>query len=301
MVIRILQYCPTSAMIFLFFITLTSTYANRIPEFETSRLKGTGGAGVGSLLIDESSVLNPAPLAFFNMGSLYFQKVSGESTLLESNSISNNDQMAVIASDSKGEVKGSLSYLKYSYRNSKRKRLAASLAKRAGPKSAFGITYRQTDDQIFRGSLAQSEEKYRQTVFGATHSINETFKIGVVVIDPLKVKPQDTRGIIGLQYVIQDYISFMLDGGADYSDELSKTALWKAAVQIKFLNDFYLRFGTFNDKGLANKGSGAGFSWIQPRLAFDIAVKNTSVLENEELVQNSEKIKETSLSMSYRF
>lgn len=93
----------------------------------------------------------------------------------------------------------------------------------------------------------------------------------------------------------------MFDAGADYNQDLSKTATWKAATQIKLFSDFYARFGAFNDKGLKQKGSGVGIGWLQPRLVLELALKNTELLESEELNQTGEDIKETSFSLSYRF
>ena len=47
----------------------------RVRNFETARLKSTAGAGVGSVLMDESTILNPAPIAFFNVSSVYVARI----------------------------------------------------------------------------------------------------------------------------------------------------------------------------------------------------------------------------------
>ena len=52
-------------------------------NFETTRLKSTAGAGVASLLIDESTILNPAPMAFFNLASFYIQRSDQKTSTTE--------------------------------------------------------------------------------------------------------------------------------------------------------------------------------------------------------------------------
>ncbi len=281
--------------------------ANKIPDFETTRLKSTGGAGVASILMDEATILNPAPLTFFQNGSFYFQKSNSQINRTPNDLNQNapitqkNDQLSFIASDAKGNLNGSISYIKQEHRYSERKRFSASLAYPTGKKSSFGIAYRHTKEALSTDNINFKNSTYKQTTFGVIHALNSSFTIGMVVIDPFKKRPEETRSLIGIQYVYQDFISLMLDGGADYSDKLDKTALWKAAVQIKLLQDFYLRTGAFEDQGKREKGTGIGLGWIQPRLVINFALKNTDVLENKENFQNPEEIKETSFSLSYRF
>lgn len=288
----------------LIFLVCYNAYAlNKIPEFETTRLKSTAGTGVGSVLMDEATILNPAPLAFFNVGSFYLQKSGADSTLGdgESKSLGESDTVSFIASDSKGRVNGSISYTKKTHRFSDRKRWGVSFSSPVGDKSALGVSYRITTDNLSENGISYSEEKYKQTVFGVTHALTSDFTMGLVFVDPFKAKPEDTQALIGFQYLYKDFISLMFDSGADYNQPLSETILYRGAIQAKIFKDFYLRAGTFNDKGKASKGSGAGVGWVQPRLVLDFGIKNTKLLEDEKLAQTSEEIKETSFSLSYRF
>ena len=290
------------------FLLAGAAWANYpLPDIETTRLKSTAGAGVASLLMDEATILNPAPLSFFQNGSFYFQRSKLEGTQFQDhfdseNSLNfENEQTTFVASDSKGKVNGSLSYVKQGHRYHHRRRLATSLAYPTAPKSSMGITYSHTKEKLSTNNIDFQEITYKQTSFGVIHALNNHFTLGLVVIDPMKVRPQDTRGIVGIQYVYQDFISLMFDFGADYNDQLDKTFLWRGATQIKLLQDFYLRTGLFNDRGKGQKGTGVGVGWIQPRLVMEFALKNTDILKTPILSRHPEKIKETSLSLSYRF
>lgn len=296
--------CTASIAIF---ISQSILAINRMPEFQTTRLKSTGGAGVGSLLVDEATVLNPAPIAFFGLGSFHLQKLFTKSTYSDNSSSPNgpgekeSDMTSVIATDTKGRIKGSIRYLNQDYLFNSRKQYALSLAHMAGKKSAFGVTYKRTSDEISEDGINFTKERFNQTTFGATHVLNSNFSFGLVIVDPFKIRPEETRGLIGLQYVYQEFLSVMLDAGADYNKTLSDTALWKAALQIKFYDDFYVRAGLYEDTGLSEKGSGAGVGWLQPRLNIEFALTNRSLQANDDFQQLAEDIRETSVSLGYRF
>jgi len=281
-----------------------SIYA-KLRDLETTRLKSTAGTGVGSILMEESSVLNPAPVAFFKDSSIYFQKISGNITQENSNNPHSApldiDSMAAIITESGQTISGSVGYQYAEDRFDKRKRLMISSAGRAGEKSSLGIAARITQDSLSENGKDIQNIKYNQMVLGATHVLGESVTMGITFIDPLKERPAETRGIIGLQYVYEDFVFLILDAGADYNKALAETFLYRGAIQFKVFGDFFVRAGFFTDDGLSENGSGAGLSWVQPKLMFDFALKNTNIKES--LVKNteSEKIQETSFSLSYRF
>ena len=287
---------------FLFFVTIlasSSLYANRIPEYETTRLKSTAGTGVASILMHESTVLNPAPISFYNTASIYYQRDNQDSEISQNGAISEDDANtnSFIVTDAKGRLNGSLSYIKQNYRSDKRETIGASVASVIGQKSAFGMSLNRIKDEI----AGQAEDSYNIMNFGVTHSLNESFTLGVVLKDPFKGRQNNTRAIAGVQYLYKDFITLMADLGSDYNQNLSDNLLWRAALQIKIFKDFYVRAGTFDDKGYAEKGNGVGISWIQPRLSFDIALKNTDRDYSVELSQQSEEIKEMVFSVGLRF
>ncbi|MBK23865.1 MAG: hypothetical protein CME70_07660 [Halobacteriovorax sp.] len=264
----------------------------KIQEFETTRMKSTAGTGVGSILMDEATILNPAPIAFFNVGSVYLSKGSAENR--ESNTVvQDSDHLGIIVSDAKGNTAGSFSYQSQSFGNQKRKRLAAALSSPIRKKSAMGVSLRRTTDEVIGGD----KNEYLQTVVGITHAVSQEFTIGFVAFDPLKKRADDSLGIFGGQYVYQDFISIMADAGANYYKELGESFLYRGALQFKLMDDFYARAGYFRDMGKEEKGTGAGLGWVQPRLVIEAAIKNTENVSNK----NIAKVSETSFSLSYRF
>lgn len=270
----------------------------KVLNYETTRLKSTAGAGVASLLMNEATVSNPAPLAFFNMSAIYFEKFSSEHTGI--NNSYENDNMAFIASDSSKNLKGSISYIKTRSGTNSQKQLNVAFASPIGPKSSAGIAYKKIEKSyLYNDSVVN--ESYKQFVPGVYHAINKNFMMGLIAIDPLRKNPKESKVVLGTQYTFLNYITLMLDTGADYKKELSTTSMVRSAAQVRVFDDFYLRFGAFEDKALKESGSGFGAGWIQPRLVIDFAVKNTEVKEDIALKQDSEDIKESSFSLSYRF
>lgn len=274
----------------------------RVHDFETTRLKSTAGAGVGSILMDEATILNPAPIALFTNSAFYVSQagidVTNQDDPTAPAAISRT--RGIIISDSKGGLNGSISLLKQEENGEFRERMAASLASPMGDRSSLGISYRKTKDSNLKNGALEKEE-YNQFVVGITHAINPSFSIGLIAIDPLQTKAEDSKGIVGFQYLYKGFISVMFDIGSDYHQNLSDELLYRAGAQFKLLQDFYFRFGLFDDKGLGEKGNGVGVGWVQPRLVIDLALKNTSVFSDLANSINGKDISETSLSLSYKF
>jgi len=294
-----------SAMLFILvelFLYINPAQA-RLAEFQTTRLKSTAGAGVASFLVDESAILNPAPIAFFNMSAMYFQKGGTEVTNGRETSVGENaynsaesDDMALIISDSQKALKGTLGYIKQSQGQDERKQISGSLSSIVGKKSAMGFSYSMVKEKI-----SGVDSKSKKFNIGVFHAVSPNFSLGMVAVNPFISTEKDTQAVVGVQYIFRDFVSFMVDAGADYTRELSETRVLRAATQLKIYNDFFFRFGVFNDKALQEKGSGAGIGWVQPRLNLEFAIKNTKVLEDAILNQKQQDLKETSFSVSYRF
>ena len=287
----------TLMSISLFFVLNTQ---GRILEYETTRLKSTGGAGVGSLLVEESAFLNPAAISFFNVSTFYFQKVSTEQTPSGSE-MAETDAMSFIAADTKGSLKGAVAYTKQNKGQEHRQTMAASMASPLGKTAAFGVSYQHIEEEVLNKDSVLTTEKYKKFIFGVTRLLTPSLTMGIVAVDPLRERPQDSKVLLGFQYEFQDIISIMLDGGADWKTGISESVVWKTAAQVKFLDNFFIRFGTYRDKALKERGTGAGVSWVQPKLTVDVALKNSKLDEDEFLVQSSEEVQETSISLSYRF
>jgi hypothetical protein len=271
---------------------------SKIHEFETTHLKSTGGTGVGSILNEESAFLNPAPLAFFSTSNFYVQK---DNDKLTENGVNQPKPKALgfVLADGNPSLSGSLSYVTQEEENIKRKRWGATMSGPIADKSAMGVSIRQSKDEDIN---TKKIDKYYQTVIGVTHAIDEKISMGIVAYDPFKSKAHETKALIGFQYVLMDYITASVDFGGDYnSDDISKSLIYKGSLQVKILDDFFLRFGGFSDKVRDEKGNGLGLAWIQPRLSLEFALKNTTRNQSLALNQNAAKLKETSFALSIRF
>ena len=288
-----------SFTILLVFSSLNKLAEAKIRDFQTTRMKSTAGAGVATFLVDEASILNPAPIAFSGKSSFYFQKGSSEAQGPNKDSGPNatpTDNMAIIASDGNGTLKGSLSYVKQTKGDETRMRISSAVSSLTGKQSAMGFGYRYTKLESPKGN-----ENYKQLTAGVYHYVSPSLSMGLVVFDPLKERPEDVKVFAGFQYSVGNYLTLMFDGGADYTQNLSSTTVIKAATELKIFSDFYARAGYFEDKGLKQKGTGAGIGWVQPKLVLEFAIKNTEITASEELEQENEQIKESSFSLSYRF
>lgn len=274
-----------------------------IHPFETTRLKSTAGAGAASLLVEESTVLNPASIAFFNLSSIYVQKAGVEKLTNNQNESkeTKDDQIGVIISDSNPTLSGSFSYLNHGEGDARRKRFALSTASTIGKSSSLGAAIRRTEDRFFSQGSEINKEKYTQLVFGVTHAVNESFSFGAFVTDPQRKKKTDSTYTLGMQYVYANFLTLMADAGAPFSKKGSSEIFYKLASQFRILDDFFFRVGTFNDKFLDEKGNGLGAGWIQPKLSIEVSYKNTRSSEKIEISRSSSSIKETSFSLSYRF
>lgn len=307
-----MHYHTTKRSLFQFFfstlVLISYSFAlqanTRIPENLTSRLQSTSGAGVASLLIDEATVLNPAPLAFYSQSFLYYHynktniTLPDESTDLDPKK---SKGMSVIASDGGQKIKGSFNYTWLNHDRAERKRFAFASAFQVAKTSSVGVTYRYTVDRQYDGEEVQPKEKNHQMVFGVYHMIASYLSLGITITDPFKSVKDDSVAVAGAQLSYRDMIVLMTDAGANYSNDLSQSFLYRAGLQLKVFSDFLLRFGMHKDNGLHERGSAYGIAWISPKLALNFSVRHIDVEEWAKRQQRAEKIKEASLSMSIHF
>jgi hypothetical protein len=284
----------------IFLYTLMSCLSARasLHEFETTHIKSMGGAGVGSILVEESAFLNPAPLAFFQNASVYAQK--DDSKFTEGAGIGASPKSTgFVLADGNPNLAGSISFVKQQESNLERERWGLSLSGLASDRSALGVSVRSSSD---KNTTTNATNKYYQTVIGISHAIDEKSSMGIVAIDPFKSKANETKVILGVQLVTLNYITLNADFGGNYTAiDMSKALIYKGSIQVKVLDDFYVRFGGFNDKIKNETGNGYGLAWVQPRLSFELAFKNTKNAADATQGTSEYRTKETSLSASFRF
>jgi hypothetical protein len=286
-------------------LTLSLGYAKTsLHQLETTRLKSTAGAGAGSILLEEATVLNPAAMAFYQSSSLYFQK-SGMDIEAENDpykrTSKDSGSTSFIVTDAKGGVKGSLAYYQQTEGFNEQKQISLGMAMPTGKASALGVSFSHRMLTLSDDGASQVEQKFNQFNFGASHVVSKNVSLGLVVIDPLKKTKNETKAIVGMQYSFENFISLITDIGADYNEDPAESLLYRAALQFRIFEDFFLRFGTFRDYDKEETGSGMGLSWVQPKLSVDLAMKNSKTEKNIEKEIEAEKFKETSFSLSYRF
>ncbi len=286
----------------LFTILINSAYA-KVRPFETTHLKATSGAGVGSLLIDESSILNPASIAFYNTSSFYFSRTGSEVTRSSNTNYENrkDGNTAFILSDSKGKTAGSLSYIQQTFLESKRKTMAASMAYPVGNYTSLGTTYKIIKEENNLNSENFNAIKYNEFIIGVSHVVSPNVTMGLVVNNPLDNKYAQRLAKIGFQYTFNGFISLIGDAGSDYKQTLSDNLIYNIASQFKIFESVFLRVGTFRDKLNLERGDGLGLSWVQPKLVLEFALKNTKVEKSPERDQEGSSIKESSFSLAYKF
>jgi len=271
--------------------------------FDTTRLKSTAGAGAGSVLLDEGTVLNPATQAFFNISAIYLQKgnTSEQSNNSQLSVDQESKQLGVVLSDANERAAGSLSYHKYQDDKFSVKRFGTSMAYRAADQSSIGISHRIIQNSSLNGDLT-NEKKYNTTTIGIAHVFTNGFSLGIISDDFLDKDIYGPKGTIGAQYVFKGFLSIMGDFGSYYKDDsLGQSSFYKVGAQFSLVKDLYLRIGTGEDKKIDQNNSGIGLSWVQPRLMLDFAFQRIRNGDVPQLAINSSNSKETCFSLSYRF
>lgn len=271
----------------------------KIHEFETTHAKSIAGTGVAGIFMEEAAFLNPASLAFFTQADVYFQRDMLQIKDKDGNVVQKPKNTGIVLADGNPTLSGSLSYVNQEEGDQKRKRWGLSASSPLSQQSAFGVSVRKSKDE---NTTTKTEVDYYQTVIGVTHALDTQTSLGIVAYDAFNSKAGETKAIIGAQHIFADYVTLAFDFGGNYnSDEIGDTLLYRGGAQVRVLNDFYLRFGAFNDKSRQEKGNGFGLAWVQPKLAFEFAMKNTKQEADLAINRNESKIRETSFGVSLRF
>lgn len=277
-------------------------------EIQTTRLKSTAGAGVASMLMDEASFLNPAPIAFYDISSFYASRIVSTTTVDENESIHSQDNsnlgplgkgksLMIVASDAKGPLKGSLSFVQTKENDTKYQQWAMALAAPIAPQSSLGLWGRRISTTELKNY--SKEKPLYQMAIGAYHAIDSQLSFGLVFIDPLK-SSQDAKDSclqLGGQYLFRELVSLILDIGGNPYKNIQDKNFYKAAIQLKVFTDLYFRAGIFKDRTKNESGSGLGGGWLTPKLNIEGALRN--VQEDRQTTKINRK--EVSFSLSYRF
>lgn len=290
---------------FKYFTTLTilaflsgTTHA-KLKEFETTRMMQMSGAGVGSLLVNEATVLNPAGLVFVPSSTLYYQK---DSTVINEKDSSRSDYKDgrnefLSFSDASTPLKGGFSYLYQNENDGKRSRYSLSSAGAVTKSTSLGFIYKYTDE-----TSEIIDNSYHQMTFGLTHIYSENLYMGLIVVDPQNKISEYSYYALGLHYVLNQFIHLIGDIGSGDIANPDKAGFTKYAIQINSFEYFFFRVGKFHDNFNNRRGFSYGISWVGPRFSIDWAYKSSEIIsqKSDRLLTGEEQV-ETSLSIGALF
>lgn len=279
----------------------------QIREFQTTRLNSTAGAGVASVLSTEAAILNPASSVFFTGSSFSYQNYS-TSLRQESDDRdaavddfpSQNKSQGFFMSDHDGPVKGGIALIKQDENDFQRTQIVSHGAASIGASTAMGFTYRYLQDSRPK-SFRHRHEVSHQLSLGMTHILDEKTILGLVLVDPSGTTKNEERVIAGIQYSFADKLTLIADAGTQYTKDVRKKYLWRAAVQLQLFDDFFFRVGKFYDNIRESKGTGWGVGWIGPKLGVEFAQKFSEQFGRDFYVYRNEILVDTSLSAIIKF
>ncbi|MFZ4712869.1 MAG: hypothetical protein ACOYL6_04110 [Bacteriovoracaceae bacterium] len=280
----------------------------RVHEFETARLKSTGGTGIGSVLLNESVVLNPAPLAVFTSATATYQRENIE--LKDRNPQHDNlpnsfpkqtHTNAIIIAEGSSKLKGAVGYIDQAEGMDKRQRVSSSVGAHITDTTAIGLNYKFTKET----SMAENNGNrydYNSVGFGLMHFYSNNLTIGLMMDDLAKSKGKNTKGGVGFQYIAQDLVTVMVDVTSNWEKNLSQYMSYRAGVQFKLFSELYARTGMFADEMNQEKGVGFGGGWVGPKLGLEFGMKVFKAKENPSYsLLTGESQKELAMSISIIF
>jgi hypothetical protein len=279
-----------------------------VHDFETARLKSQGGAGIGSVLLNESVVLNPAPLAVFSDSTVTYQrenlKIQERNPGHDFRPNTFNQEThtnALLIAEGGSKIKGAVAYTDQAEGLDKRQRISSSLAGHLTDLTSIGINHRFTKDTSMNENSGNRFD-YHSVGFGLMHFYSNSLTIGLMMDDLAKSKGKNTKGGLGIQYVARDLVTLMADVGTNYAKNFTNFMFYKTAAQFKLVSDIYARFGVFSDQMNQEKGYGWGGGWVGPKLDLEVGVKTFKAMQDPSFsLLKGENQKELAMSLSYIF
>ena len=273
---------------------------SQVTPFYTTRLLSTGGAGVGSILVNEASVLNPASIVFIPITNFYFQQSRSSldnNSSSRSNRSSNGQTEIYQIADSSSTLKGTFSYQNQSRNGYSRRKYVSSFAASIGKNTSMGIIYSYNN----QNTPLKEEESFHQGSLGLTYVHNKKLSLGFVLKDPFLSNREESSFKSGLQFAVFQNMVFIQDFEYPLKPEGSDGLTIRSALQINFFQDFYLRAGKFEDKMLKTSGYSYGLFWVGPKLSIGYALMKSTFTEDTQVNFEDETDIESALSFSLRF
>ena len=279
-----------------------------IRPLQTARLISTSGAGVGSMLVAESAILNPAPVAFFQDTFVSYQKGNAKLGNSSQERITNADPFGQLNSsesfylfDNSSELKGGLSYQYQREDGQRRKRITATASSLVTDNLSVGVLYKYTEDTTYSAQANRSRISNPITL-GFTYIYHPGFIIGGVWEDPTRASRNEARAILGAQANLTEKIVLIFDVGGNPTADLNDSRIWRGALQLALFSDVYLRGGKYQDRSLFLEGESWGVAWIGPKLGAEFAMKTSRRLTDRSTrLYDRERITDASFAFHLRF
>ena len=278
-------------------IISSNLYAYKgIQDYETTRLKSTAGAGIGSILLNEAVILNPASIGFMQQSSIVYQKdrnkLQNESESRISDHKNGNSELIIIT-DTSSTLNGGISYQYQNIEAGKRLRVTGTAAHPISKSTVlgFGLNYTKEESTFI-------DSDYTHLTIGLSHVESSELSYGFVLKDPAQTAAEYFEAGFGFQYNFNKFFSAIVDIGtgdvANYEDHSYR----KYALQLNSFKDWFFRYGQYENKSTNYKGIGYGASWVGPRFSLDYAYKiSEQIDENIGILYSDEKIAEYSFSI----
>lgn len=293
----------------LLFIFFSFTASAQVRPYQTARLKATGGAGVGSMLVIESSILNPAPLAFFGDSFASYQKTSTKFNDKNVERSADNRQLSkanrsegYFLFDNTSGIKGGFSFVDLRENGFGRERATVTGATMLSESVSAGITVQHNEDTRPSWYSNNRHKTSNSFVLGLSWVAMESLSFGAVMEDVGKTFKDESRFTLGAQYTLTPDLVVMVDAGGDPRGDFAKRHLWRVAAQYRLFDDFFARIGQYKDNTINEKGLGWGVSWTGPKLGVDFAMKRAKQLDSGKgYLYPNETISDISFAVNLRF
>lgn len=291
------------------FLFMTLNAVAQVRPFQTTRLHSTGGAGVASMLVAESAVLNPAPLAFFADTFVSYQNtktdIRSESDDREADGRgfpTGSRSEGYFLFDNASTLKGGFSYQVQRENGFRRKRGTVTMAAPIGDNMSYGVLYRYTEDSRPDWYASSKHKVSHPFTMGLSWIPMTKLTVGFVWDDPTRALKGESRALAGVQYNLTDDLIAMLDAGGDPTADFYDKRIWRGALQYNLFLDFFIRGGKFQDRALNLEGEAWGLSWTGPKLGVDFAMKNSRQIQSKTgYLYENEKLQDVSFTANLRF
>jgi hypothetical protein len=313
--VKLITFSLVAIMHFFLLLSLISFLSNayaqspRTPRpLQTARLNSTSGAGVGSLLVAESAILNPAPTAFFQDTYVSYQKNNVDLSNASTERITNADPFGQLNTsesyylfDNSSELRGGLSYQHQREDGMRRKRITATASSLIKDNLSFGVLFKYTEDTQYLDTGNRHRVSNPFTL-GFTYIYHPGLIFGGVWEDPTRASVEESRAILGFQASLSEKIVLIFDVGGDPTTDFNDSRLWRGAIQIALFSDVYIRGGKYQDRSLFLEGESWGVAWIGPKLGAEFSIRTSRPLTDKSTrLYNQERLTDASFALHLRF